>query len=112
MGFCISDSGKKSTAIGGATKSLWTDRVNVQEVKNGRAYATAMSDNASDNLQTQHHNHKAKSIPETIHSCFFVPAWEVAATIGICWSILNGQIIMARIKKTNMLQIGWQIVTI
>ncbi|ACR68037.1 hypothetical protein NT01EI_0820 [Edwardsiella ictaluri 93-146] len=36
MGFSAPWRRKKSTATGGATKSLWTDRVNVQEVKNGR----------------------------------------------------------------------------
>ncbi len=39
-------------------KSLWTDRVNVQEVKNS---SLATMSELADKLQTQHHNHKAKS---------------------------------------------------
>ncbi|PSH24014.1 hypothetical protein B7R74_00970 [Yersinia pseudotuberculosis] len=55
-----------------------------------------------DHLQTQHHNHKAKSISVPgIPNLLFVPARGSDATIGIYWRILNGQFIMARIIKTN-----------
>ncbi|QKJ13727.1 hypothetical protein [Yersinia kristensenii] len=40
-------------------KSLWTDRVNVQEVKKNSSLATMSG--TPDHLQTQHHHHKAKS---------------------------------------------------
>ncbi|WP_344289996.1 hypothetical protein, partial [Microbacterium arabinogalactanolyticum] len=54
-----------------------------------------------DNLQTQHHNHKPKVHRRPRHPLPFRSGPGSAATIGICWRILNGQIIMARIKKTN-----------
>jgi hypothetical protein len=79
-------------------KSLWTDRVNVQEVKNS---SLATTSGLPDNLQTQHHNHKPKVHRRPRHPLPFRSGPGSAATIGIYWRMLNGQFIMARIKKTN-----------
>ncbi|CAE1149348.1 protein of unknown function [Serratia sp. Tan611] len=52
-------------------------------------------------MQTQHHNHKPKVHRRPRHPIPFRSGPGSAATIGICWRLLNGQFIMHRIKKTN-----------
>jgi hypothetical protein len=56
-------------------------------------------------LQTQHHDHKPKAFRKSANSLTNLKTFRSgsgsAATIGICWWFLNGQIIMPRIKNSN-----------
>ncbi|KLU14374.1 hypothetical protein AFK69_09645 [Xenorhabdus sp. GDc328] len=106
--FCFNQGKEDSTAEGREKKhrnwrcikkSLWTDRVNVQEVKKNssicyKVWFSRQLANTTSQPQSQKHQCIATKR-------LFVPAIGSAHTIGICWYIINGQIIMIRIKKTN-----------
>jgi len=83
-------------------KSLLTDRVNLQEIKMGYPCCQGLeSQTKHNNTTTQQHTTISQKLSEHAFQIAFRSGSRSAVTIGIYWYILNGQFIMAQIKKTN-----------